>query len=880
MGTVSVLSMMNAMNASIKKFLVVTFSCLFVTVYASSIEKQQETLAHYVHRTYTSMNGMPHNSARAIVQMPDGYLWVATQNGLARFYGTGFQVFDKSNTPALHHNDITALAVSPDSTLWIGTYNGLTSLKHGVFTFHKTGDGPSMEIIRALAIDHSGNVLIGTMNDGLKIYKNGTVESITTVHGLSNNTVYAVVEDQKENIWIGTEMGLNKYHNGQFSYYHMSNGLPHEMVRSLSVSSDGTLWIGTMGGLVKWNNGIQHTYTAKDGLSDIAIRSIYEDHSGTLWVGTELGGICQFTHNAFIPYRASDGLLGNMVVAIFEDREGILWVGIYNNGLDQFWEGKFLNYDMRDGLPTNGAASIIQARDGGIWIGSGDLTRFDGRKFKTFGNGSKPLTTNVRALFEDSRGTVWIGTQSGLLQYSNGTFRTYSEKDGLSNLQIRAIREDHQGHLWVGTLAGGAHRMEHGRLVSFQDKGLSINVIRCIFVDHAGTVWITSNDGVRLWRNDTITMFTKKEGLPEEPIYEMIEDSENTLWMGSYGGGLVRYRDGKFTRYTQQHGLINDAIFQLVEDNFGNLWLGGMKGISYIKKQQLNDFAEGKIDRIQSTGYTAADGMISSDCNSNAQATCCKTSDGRLWFTTNAGIVVVDPGNLHENMLPPPVMIEKIYVNKAEFSPLGNIHVPSGNGEVEIHYSGLSFQVPEKVRFRYILEGFDKEWNNVETRHEAFYTNLPPGKYTFCVLACNNDGIWNTTGARVSFELEPHVYQTAWFFGLMLVVAGGAIFGMYRIRVWRLLIREKMLKAYVTEAMAKIKVLNGLIPICASCKKIRDDKGYWSQLEEYINAHSEATFSHGVCPECADKLYGKYLTKIKNEQGPTLSDILPKEKQK
>jgi hypothetical protein len=417
--------------------------------------------------------------------------------------------------------------------------------------------------------------------------------------------------------------------------------------------------------------------------------------------------------------------------------------------------------------------------------------------------------------------------------------------------------------------------MENGQFVNYRDKGLPMNVIRSIFVDHSGTVWVGSNDAVRCWRNDTIITYTQKDGLPFEPIYEMIEDSEHTLWMGSYGGGLVRFKDGKFTRYTHKQGLYNDAVYSLVEDNRGYLWLGGMKGISCVSKKMLGDFAEGKIDRIQCTGYTAADGMVTSDCAGNMQSGACKTSDGRLWFSTNGGIVVVDPSDLQQNRLPPPVMIERMVVNRVEYSPHQDIHVPVGEGQVEFHYSGLSYQVPEKVEFRYILEGFETEWRTVGIRRAAFYTNLAPGKYVFRVKACNNDRVWNETGASFAFELEPHFYQTRWFYGLVILAVGGIGFGVYRLRVWQLLRREKELTTRVDEAMAKIKVLNGLIPICASCKKIRDDKGYWNQLEEYVHKHSEATFSHGVCPECAEKLYGGYLAKIKKQQEGTSSQSLP-----
>jgi hypothetical protein len=272
--------------------------------------------------------------------------------------------------------------------------------------------------------------------------------------------------------------------------------------------------------------------------------------------------------------------------------------------------------------------------------------------------------------------------------------------------------------------------------------------------------------------------------------------------------------------------------------------------------------------------------MAISECSSNSQPGGCIAQDGRLWFATPKGIVVVDPNNMKKNSLPPPVMIERVVIDRVDYSPYNYGHFVPGNGEVEFHYGGMSYITPQKVNFRYKLEGFEKEWRSVGTRHGAYYTNLPPGKYIFHVTACNSDGAWNETGASFAFELEPHFYQTWLFYGLVIAVICSIGFGIYLLRVWQLLLREKELKKSVDESLARIKVLNGLIPICARCKKIRDDKGYWDQLEGYIQSHSEAKFSHGVCPECAEKLYGDLYKKMKNQQEVTSAISLPSDSPK
>ena len=861
------------------KIFLVFFSFVFTGLFLCSRTPAQQLhkspLVQYIHKVYTSEDGLPQNRCRALVQTRDGFLWVGTQDGLARFNGTSFQIFDKENTPAIKHNDISALFETGDSSLWIGTFHGLTQLKHGVFTYHAMNAGP----VRGLATDRAGNLWIGTMNNGIYKYENGKFDSLTTMHGLSDNSLNILTVDNQGNLWIAISgKGLNIYRNGKWSLYNTSNGFPSNSVRSFCVSSNNTVWIGTENGLVRWEHNSYRTYTTANGLSDNIITSLYEDRSGTLWVGTERGGICQWKDNIFTSYRSADGLSSDYVTATLEDREGCLWIGTFNSGLNQFWKGKFLNYTAQNGVPAQTIRSMLTSQTGTIWIGTegGGVLRFDGNKFIPFKKNLLP-SDYIRSLFEDSKGNIWIGLREGLAQYSNGTLRVYTTKDGLSQNFIRVIREDHDGTIWAGTYNNGMNRFEHGRFVNYQKKGMPINVIRSILVDHTGIIWVGSNEGLLRWQNGSATMYTSAEGLPSEPIFDMMEDKEHTIWMGSYGGGLVQLKNGKFTRYTIAQGLFNDVVMKILEDDDGNLWMGSMKGISCVSKQMLDDFTDGKIDRIQCTSYSSSDGMVVSECTGPSG---CKTSDGRLWFPTPKGIVVVDPKKLGKNNLPPPVVIERVIVDNRDYEPDKYWHFSPGNGQVEFSYGGMSFIAPQKVKFRYMLEGFEKEWRNAGTRRSAFYTNLYPGKYTFRVTACNSDGVWNDAGATVAFELEPHFYQTSWFFGVILILIGGAGFGLHRFRVWRLVAKEKMLQVYVAEAMTKIKVLNGLIPICFNCKKVRDDQGYWKGIERYIKENSEATFSHGVCPECAEKLREGFLSKNNEQLGDILSQVLPTDSSK
>lgn len=763
-------------------------------------------LKHYIHKIYSSEDGLPHNSARALVQTPDGYLWIGTQDGLVRFDGANFLVFDKDNTSAFKHNDITALIETHDSTLWIGTYNGLVSYREGKFTAHPTNAGREHEIVRALASDREGNIWVGTMNAGVQKFIHGTYEFIGAAQGLKNSSVHAIAVDKKDRIWIGTDGGVDVYDRGRWSYYRTQNGLPDESIHNFCIGSDSTVWIATSKGIAGWKNNVFRTYSKAQGLSDDNIRYIYEDRSHNLWLGTGNSGISQFTDGGFSTYKSSDGLSGNLVVSVLEDMEGSIWVGTYKDGLNQFWKGKFKNLTEQDGVPPRTARAMITAHDGSVWIGTegGGVLRYNGKTFL-------PILENelgsdyIRSLFEDSHKSFWIGLREGLAHYQNGTTRIYTMKDGLTQNFIRVIAEDHQGSIWVGTYNGGVHKFENGRFINYYDKGMPAHLIRSILVDSEGALWIGSNEGLLYWQRGSVKIYTHKDGLPVDPIFDMMEDSSHTLWMGSYGGGLVRMKDGKITRYTYAQGLSNDIVLKILEDDLGNLWLSSMQGISSVSKKMLEDFADGKIDRIQCSVYDASDGMIVGECSGPAG---CKTPDGKLWFPTPKGIVVVDPQHMQKNNLAPPVTIEKVVIDRIEYSAFEFANIPPGEGEVEFFYGAMSFIAPRKVHFQYRLEGYDKEWVTAGSRRAAFYTNLAPGNYNFRIKARNSDGIWNEAGTNFSFELMPHFYQSYWFAFAVLIVLAGTIFLFYRYRVSRLLVREKELELRISERTTQLKAAN------------------------------------------------------------------------
>jgi hypothetical protein len=483
----------------------------------------------------------------------------------------------------------------------------------------------------------------------------------------------------------------------------------------------------------------------------------------------------------------------------------------------------FSTYTTRHGLGHDLVYAICEAPDGGLWVGTsgGGVSRLEDGHFTTYRRAQGLSSDVVRALYCAEDGSVWIGTYGGgLNRLRNGTVQALTTKDGLPNDIVFAILPARAGGLWIGTYGGGLARLQDGRLRAYGSR----------------------------------------EGLSNDYVLALHEDGDGVLWIGTFGGGLVRLKDGRFRSYTTKDGLYDDVVYQILEDSAGYLWMGSDKGVFRVSKQSLAAHAQGGAP-LSFTSYGRADGMKSSQCISGAQPAGLRTRDGRLWFPTTRGVAVVDPGQLKVDARPPPVVIEEVLVDGRAIGPE---RPPPGRGRLEIRYTALSFVSPEKVQFRYRLAGFDDDWVDAGSRRTAYYTNLPPGAYEFRVTASNADGVWNETGAALRVEIAPHFYETRWFYALVVLAMLLVGAGIYHVRVLNLRRRERELARRVDEALARIQVLDGLLPICAWCKKVRDDKGYWNQIEAYVSTHSRAEFTHGICPECSSSM----LSKDRSAAGP------------
>jgi ligand-binding sensor domain-containing protein/signal transduction histidine kinase/DNA-binding response OmpR family regulator len=767
-------------------------------------------ITQYILDRWEIQQGLPQNTVYSITQTPDGYLWLGTEEGLVRFDGKQFKVFGRANVEQLSDHRITAIYKDRAGNLRIGTYSsGIICLKEGKFIRpdHADDKGLSRSRVWCIHEDRGGNLWIGTDTNGVYCLKDGKVTSITVKEGLSDNKIWSIYEDREGNLWIGTENGgVNRLGNGKLTVYTTREGLSDNCVWTVCEDRRGNLWLGTNGGgLNCLKDGKFTVYTTGDGLSSNKIKALYEDRDGNLWIGT-YQGLNRLKDGKFSAYASDDPAAHLSIFALYEDREGSLWIGTEVGGLLRLRDGKFTPLTTGEGLLNNLVRAVYEDRQGGLWFAtSKGINRLKNGEFTVFTTKGGLSDDMVQSICEDRDGIMWFGTFNGLnrLEPNTGKITVYTVKEGLSDNNIYVIREDRRGSLWMGTQKGGLNRFKDGEFSHFtRAQGLGSGEVRCLYEDRAGNLWV-GTDGGGLNRldpgNGKLTLYTTKDGLSSNVMSAIYEDGEGTLWIGTYGGGLNRLKNGRFSSITSKDGLFDDVVYSILEDEHRNLWMSCNKGIYQVNKKELNDFIDGPNKAssvIRCVSYDEKDGMKSRECVGGTQPAGWKTRDGKFWFGTIGGAVMIDPNHITMNRQPPPVVIETII---ADNRVIDGKHLPAGSERVEIHYTAPSLRVPDRVRFKYKLEGYDQGWRREDILRFAIYTKIPPGNYTFRVTACNDDGVWNNTGASVSFNLEPFFYQTWWFY---LLCAVGVIFaaaGIYRLRVRQLTGRKKELERLIAQ---------------------------------------------------------------------------------
>lgn len=766
-----------------RKFAGILLSCVS---FFSPGANGQNLPRDYVVTSWGLEEGLPQSSVNSIVQTRDGYLWLATFGGLVRFDGVQFTVFNRFNSPGMRSDRILTIHEANDGTLWCGTEDGILRYRDGAFRTFGFGDSGQSSPVARISEDARGKLWVGTSSTVAMVLNDGVVSIATQASAPFTDRVlrdlrkgndpgdgvffagpsdifrtvgdslvrilrtptplapyyWDIMEDprSKDVAWIATNgYGVIRYERGRTRIFTSSDGLASGYVRKVFVDRDGVVWALCLNGISRLDGERFHTPPDMQGMLGNDYTSMIQDHEGNYWIGTSVGGLQRFRRATVRTYGINNGLLQERLLSLCLLRNGTLLVGtncggIYETRLPLLPGVRtsstsllFSFSDINRSLNNNCVWSLFEDSKGAVWVGAFELYRFAEGRMRKFDATSGFMGLSVVAIYEDRAGTMWIGCENGLFQFDGESFRRFTTNEGLAHNNVRSIFEDTEGMLWIGTtnglstLSGGAWRQRE--LPSLSDYVRAIH-----------------------------------------------QESDGTMWFGTYGGGIVRLKDGRMSAITTREGLFDNIVSHIVEDENGNFWMGSNAGISRVRKGDLNRVADGEAERVEAYSLGVADGMKSVETNGGFQPSAVKDARGRIYFPTVQGLAVVSAEGTVINPFKPAVHIEAVVGANRFYSLREPIVLPHDSATIEFRYTALSFVEPRKVRFRYMLEGYDDEWIDAGGRRSSFYTHITPGEHRFRVIAANNDGVWNETGASVDIVVIPPFYMTWWFRGIIVVL--------------------------------------------------------------------------------------------------------------
>jgi signal transduction histidine kinase/ligand-binding sensor domain-containing protein len=718
--------------------------------------------AQYQIEQWTTEDGLPQNVVTAVIQARDGYIWLATLDGLARFDGVRFTVFNRSKSPGIRSNRFISLYGAADGAIWAGTDGaGVTRYASGAFTTYTTQDGLPSGNVDGLTGDATGH--IWALSGGHIVRWTGRHFRPAALQGVSVRFSRSVGSSQV--FWASDRGVLHRFANGALSArplptaaQGLSNGLIDE-------DAAGGLWMGTVddriarisGSTVRFDSvrnldadapALKTTYRDRTGHewpltltralarrwtfpetreAIVISNAVLEDREGNIWLGANGQGLYRVRRPRVTVHSRAQGLLGRNIYPVHADRSGNVWLGAWPTGLSRITNGRVVNYTVGDGLGSGLVTSLAEDRQGRLWTAAhyevnGGLRVFANGRFRDVGRTLVPKQTTIHAMLHDRTGALWLGSSTGLVRYDQDVLTTFTTADGLPANNVKAIIEAQDGRIWVG-----------------------------------------SDGGLTSWQAGKLQHWTERDGLPAGVVRSLYEDVDGVLWIGTYDSGLARYKDGRFSRFTTREGLYDDGVFQILEDRRGYLWMSSNRGIHRVRKQDLNAVADGTAASLTSLSLGKGDGLLNAECNGGTWPAGAIGPNGTLWFPTQDGVAVIDPETIAVTPRPVPTMIESVLIDRRAVPLDGPLRIVPGQRALEIQYTGLSLVNSERIRFRYRLNGLDREWVDAGTRRTAYYTHLPPGGYTFSVTAAGSDGVWTDAVASVAIRVVPPFWRTWWF---------------------------------------------------------------------------------------------------------------------
>lgn len=758
----------------------------------------------------------------SISQDKNHYMWFVTISGLIKYNGSNIEIFNGDNTAELkkdhvrsiytdsrgiiwfckrgtgilsysndHFSDyidenglpfskVTAITETESGVMLFGTSAGIIIKENNKYSFIPYEKNSISEVVMALKEDRSGQIWIGT-SKGLYLLASLSGETIKPILKLRNIFVHSIVEDPEHNIWVATaNNGIFKI-NGSLTKYSTVNGLVNNHVRCLFTDSHGAVWAGTIGGgIQRFYKGKAETLSQNTGLAVDSVLSLFEDHEGTMWIGTSGGGLNLLSDLHIYTLTGLNGDKFDNVYGIYQDRTGNVWISASGKGLFSLSpNGRVRKYDQKDGIKN-------------------------------------PTSNNIFSFTETKDGSLWMGSyEGGIYRLKNGEISVFDKRNGLDSNTVLGVYADSSDRLWAVTIAGGVFLFNNSGFRLIENLKIPLSIIQ---EDKDGNIWIgTIRNRIFRYDGHSFRSFTKQDGFNLNIISSIYVAEDNSLFVGTVGGGMNIFKDNKVLHLTTVEGLPDNNVNSIIEDNIDSYWIGSDAGIIQLNKEVLNEFLDGKINKVTVRTFGLVDGMKSLNCFGGFQSSGFKSYDGKIWIPTTNGISIVDPARLHINSVPPAVFIEKILINGQSAGLSGKINIPPGNNRLEIRYAALSFVNPAGVRYKFKMDDYDDNWINSENRNTAYYTNLPAGDYTFKVVACNNDGIWNMKGDSIRIYQKPVFYKTIWAFIIYLIIAILIIDRVYKFRIRKVEKRKQVLESIVNERTIQLQQLNKQLD-----KKVRE----------------------------------------------------------
>jgi len=768
-------------------------------IFYGQVLNPEKYLTQHVIDNWTTERGLPQNSAYSIIQTRDGYIWFGTEEGFVKFDGFRFIVYNPDVVPEMKSSLVVTLIEDRAGNLWVGTFDGLLKYSEKHSRLYTTKDGLISNIIRSLYEDESGRIWVGT-SEGLSIIENGEIKKFTKEKFLNSEIIYKIIGDRNGKIYLATSssgvviINTAEKDNYKVSVIDTKKGLMSNYVRSLFLK-DEKLIVGTDKGLNLVVNSKVEKLPFSKNLTNVQIMDILDD-KGNLYLATQKG-LCRIINSKTEFYTLDKNLETNLLLDLFIDRENNLWIGSYNNGIYRMRDGDFTTFSLEEGLKEKFIRAVTQNKEG-IWVASNNnyLSLIKGKEIKNYFL-RKEENSNIQTIVAQND-SIWIGTRAGLYLFKSGTL----SKIDNCNFSISALFVDSKNRLLIGCGNGGLYQLKSGELISLSNDEKSSRLrIRFIAEDKNGNLYLgTIGQGLAIFDGKNYRYLNEETGLPSNLIYFIHLDSRGKIWLTASGSGILYFDGNKFSKITKKDGLPTNEVQTILEDDEGNFWCGFNNGIFRISKYELEKFISGKITEINPEIFNKNDGLKNSECNGGFQGTVLKDSKGNLWFATIDGIAYVNPKKLKASNYFPPVYVTRILCNFEPVEVSSEVRAPLGTNIIRIDYIVASYIQPFKLKVKYILEGYEKEWHEVRNRRIVYYYNLEPGEYKFRVKVSNYKYEWNNQESSVKVIIPPYFYQTLAFKILSPVVLLSLIFLYVN---WRVSKQEKL--THKLEEMVKLR---------------------------------------------------------------------------